>query len=171
MKRILPLLFIALILITACNSNKDRDTFDSAEKKYNEKKYAEALTDYKLVIEEYPSGDFAAKSLMRVGSMYQMFLVPNVQGDESNKKAVEYYRNLYKNFPKSEDAPKALFMSGFILANNLNKLDEAKLTYQTFLDKFPKHELVPQIKMELENLGKSPEEILENKLSSSSAKQ
>ena len=165
MKKIFSSLFIIIILVTACNTNKDRDTFNAAERNYNDKKYAEALTDYKLVIEEYSSSDFAAKSLMRVGSMYQMFLVPNVQGDESNKKAVEYYRDLYKNFPKSEDAPKALFMSGFILANNLNKFDEAKLTYQTFLEKFPKHELAPQIKMELENLGKTPEEILENKLS------
>jgi TolA-binding protein len=153
-------------MIAACNSNKDMETFNAAEKKYNDKKYSEALIDYKLVIEEYSSSDYAAKSLMRVGSMYQMFLVPNVQSDESNKKAVEYYRDLYKNFPKSEEAPKALFMSGFILANNLNKLDEAKMTYQTFLDKFPKHELAPQIKIELENLGKTPEEILENKLSS-----
>ncbi len=165
MKKIFSSLFIIIILVTACNTNKDRDTFNAAERNYNDKKYAEALTDYKLVIEEYSSSDFAAKSLMRVGSMYQMFLVPNVQGDESNKKAVEYYRDLYKNFPKSEDAPKALFMSGFILANNLNKFDEAKLTYQTFLEKFPKHELASQIKMELENLGKTPEEILENKLS------
>ncbi|MFA7419422.1 MAG: tetratricopeptide repeat protein [Melioribacteraceae bacterium] len=166
MKKIFPALLIALIMITACNSNKDMETFNAAEKKYNDKKYSEALIDYKLVIEEYSSSDYAAKSLMRVGSMYQMFLVPNVQSDESNKKAVEYYRDLYKNFPKSEEAPKALFMSGFILANNLNKLDEAKMTYQTFLDKFPKHELAPQIKIELENLGKTPEEILENKLSS-----
>lgn len=166
MKKIFPALLIALIMITACNSNKDMETFNAAEKKYNDKKYSEALIDYKIVIEEYSSSDYAAKSLMRVGSMYQMFLIPNVQSDESNKKAVEYYRDLYKNFPKSEEAPKALFMSGFILANNLNKLDEAKMTYQTFLDVFPKHELAPQIKIELENLGKTPEEILENKLSS-----
>lgn len=166
MKKIFPALLIALIMVTACNSNKDMETFNAAEKKYNDKKYSEALTDYKLVIEEYSSSDYAAKSLMRVGSMYQMFLVPNIQSDESNKKAVEYYRNLYKNFPKSEEAPKARFMSGFILANNLNKLDEAKMAYQTFLDKFPKHELAPQIKIELDNLGKTPEEILENKLSS-----
>lgn len=165
MKKISALLLLVLFAV-ACNSNKDRDTFNEAEKKYNEKKYSEALADYKLVIEEYSSSDYAAKSLMKVGAMYQMFLVPNVQTEESNKKAVEYYRQLFKNFSNSADAPKALFMSGFILANNLNKLDEAKLTYQTFLDKYPKHELAAQIKIELDNLGKTPEEILQNKLSS-----
>lgn len=163
-KSFLFLLFV--VFIVACNSNKDRDTFNEAEKKFEEKKYSEALADYKLVIDEYSSSDYAAKSLMKVGSIYQMFLLQNISNEESNKKAVEFYRELYKKFPNSADAPKALFMSGFILANNLNQFDEAKITYQTFLDKFSKNELVAQVKMELENLGKTPEEILQNKLSS-----
>jgi TolA-binding protein len=165
MKKIFSVLLL-VVFAAACNSNKDKDAFDTAEKKYNEKKYAEALADYKLVIEEYPSSEYAAKSMMKAGSMYQMFLIPNVQEEESNKKAVEYYRELYKNFPKYGDTPKALFMSGFILANNLNKFDEAKLTYGTFLDKYPNHELASQVKIEMENVGKTPEEILQNKLSS-----
>lgn len=160
------LLLLLTVFVVACNTNKDRDTFNEAEKKFGEKKYSEALTDYKLVIDEYSSSDYAAKSLLKVGSMYQMFLVQNVSNEESNKKAVEFYRELYNNFPNSVDAPKALFMSGFILANNLNKLDEAKITYQTFLDKYSQNELAAQVKMELENLGKTPEEILQNKLSS-----
>jgi len=165
MKNIYSFLLIVVVFF-ACNTNKDRDTFNEAEKKFNDKKYTEALVAYKIVIKEFSSSDYARQSLMKVGSMYQMFLVPNVNEEESNKKAVEYYRELYKNFPKSEDAPKALFMSGFILANNLNKLEEAKLTYQTFLEKYQTNELALQIKMELDNLGKTPEEILQNKLSS-----
>ncbi|MEW6654432.1 MAG: tetratricopeptide repeat protein [Bacteroidota bacterium] len=165
MNKIFSLLLV-VVFLGACSTNKDRDTFTEAEAKYNAKKYEEALADYKLIVEEYPTSDFALKSLMKIGSMYQMFLVPNVETQESNKKAVEYYRELYKNFPNSEDAPKALLMAGFILANNLNKLDEAKITYQTFLDKYPKHELAAPIKLELDNLGKTPEEILQNKLSS-----
>jgi hypothetical protein len=47
----------------------------------------------------------------------------------------------------------------------LQKLDEAKLAYQTFLKEYPNHELVSAVKSELENLGKDPEEILQNKLS------
>ncbi len=160
------LLLLLTVFVVACNTNKDRDTFNEAEKKFGEKKYSEALADYKLVIDEYSSSDYAAKSLLKVGSMYQMFLVQNVSNEESNIKAVEFYRELYNNFPNSVDAPKALFMSGFILANNLNKLDEAKITYQTFLDKYSQNELAAQVKMELENLGKTPEEILQNKLSS-----
>ncbi|KAF0152562.1 MAG: hypothetical protein FD143_878 [Ignavibacteria bacterium] len=165
MKKIFSLLVIVVFAV-ACNSNKDRDTFNAAEAKYNEKKYEEALADYKMVVDEYSKSDYAMKSLMKIGSMYQMFLVPKVETQESNEKAVEYYRELYKNFPNAEDAPKALLMTGFILSNNLNKYDDAKLTYQTFLNKYPKHELAAQIKLELDNIGKTPEEFLQNKLSS-----
>ncbi|MEK6553013.1 MAG: tetratricopeptide repeat protein, partial [Bacteroidota bacterium] len=88
---------------------------------------------------------------------------PNVSKDESLKKAVEYYQRLYQQFPKDERAPKALFMSGFILANELRNIDAARLTYQQFLDKFPKHELTTPARTELDNLGKTPEEILQEK--------
>jgi len=163
MKKI-ALLFIIFIAF-ACSSDNGKKIYDQAVKFYGEKKYVEALKEYQKVIDEYSSGEFREKSLMTIGTMYHMYLIPNINQTESNQKAVEYFRKLYKEYPKSEDAPKALFLSGFILSNNLQKLDEAKLAYQTFLKEYPNHELVSAVKSELENLGKDPEEILQNKLS------
>lgn len=163
MKKI-ALLFIIFIAF-ACSSDNGKKIYDQAVKFYGEKKYIEALKEYQKVIDEYSSGEFREKSLMTIGSMYHMYLIPNISQTESNKKAVEYFRKLYKEYPKSEDAPKALFLSGFILSNNLQKFDEAKLAYQTFLKEYPNHELVSAVKSELENLGKDPEQILQNKLS------
>lgn len=163
MKKI-ALLFIIFIAF-ACSSDNGKKIYDQAVKFYGEKKYIEALKEYQKVIDEYSSGEFREKSLMTIGSMYHMYLIPNITQTESNQKAVEYFRKLYKEYPKSEDAPKALFLSGFILSNNLQKFDEAKLAYQTFLKEYPNHELVSAVKSELENLGKDPEQILQNKLS------
>lgn len=163
MKKI-ALLFIIFIAF-ACSSDNGKKIYDQAVKFYGEKKYVEALKEYQKVIDEYSSGEFREKSLMTIGSMYHMYLIPNISQTESNQKAVEYFRKLYKEYPKSEDAPKALFLSGFILSNNLQKFDEAKLAYQTFLKEYPNHELVSAVKSELENLGKDPEQILQNKLS------
>lgn len=158
-------LIILSLILFACASDNGKKIYDQAEKFYSEKKYEQALTEYKKVVEEYSSGEFREKSLMKIASMYYMYLVPNVNENESNKKAVEYFRLFYKEFPKSQDAPKALFLTGFILANHLKNLDEARLSYQTFLDKFPDNELANSVKLELENLGKNPDEILQNKLS------
>ena len=164
MNKNLLLVFVLSLLIFGCNTHKDKDTFDSAEKSFAAKNYPQALNEYRQIIDEYSSSEYAEKSLLKVGSMYQMFLIPKISSEESNKKAVEYYQKLYKDFPTSADAPKAVFMSGFLLANDLKKYDEAKLVYTTFLQKFPNDQLAPQVKIELENIGKSPEEILESKI-------
>ncbi|MCX7876655.1 MAG: tetratricopeptide repeat protein [Melioribacteraceae bacterium] len=165
MKKIfLPIL---LIFIFSCSSDNGKKVYDEGLKFYNEKKYSEALEKFNELINEYSSGEFREKSLMLIGSMYYMYLIPNVDQNESNKKAVDYFRILIKEYPNSKDSPKAAFLVGYILANHLNKLDEAKLAYQFFLDNYPENELAKSIKLELENLGKSPEEILQNKISKS----
>jgi outer membrane protein assembly factor BamD (BamD/ComL family) len=164
MNKNLLLIFLISLLTLACNTHKDKDLFDSAEKNYIAKNYPQALIEYQQIINEYSSSDYAEKSLLKVGSMYQMFLVPKMSAEESNQKAVEYYRRLFRDFPKSAEAPKVIFMAGFLLANDLKKYDEANLAYKTFLQKFPNDPLAPQVKIELENMGKSPEEILQSKI-------
>lgn len=163
MKKLFLLLLFSLLF--SCTSDNGKKIYDEAIKYYNEKNYSQAFQKFQNVINEYSSGEYREKSLMLIGNMYYMYQVPNIERNESNKKAVEYFRLLYKEFPKSNDAPKALFLSGYILANHLQKLDEAKLAYQTLLEKFPNNELATAVKSELENLGKSPDEILQNKLS------
>ena len=161
MKLYTTIFLFTIVLFSACNSNKDQTLFKSASEKSNAKNYSEALKDYQEIINEYSDSEKAAESIFAVAAMYHMYQIPNVSKEESLKKAVEYYQRLYKLFPKDERAPKALFMSGFILANELGNLDAGRLAYQEFLNKFPKHELASPVKMELENLGKTPEEILQ----------
>ena len=57
------------------------------------------------------------------------------------------------------EAPKALFMIGFIQANELFQYAEAKRTFNSFIETYPKHELAYSAEMELQNIGKSPEEV------------
>ncbi len=57
-------------------------------------------------------------------------------------------------------------MAGFILANELNKTEEAKVIYEEFLKKYPDNQLAGSVKLELESIGKSPEEILQKKIES-----
>jgi len=54
-------------------------------------------------------------------------------------------------------------MSAFILANELQKLDLAKESYNLFLQKYPSHELANSAREELNNLGIPAEEILKKK--------
>lgn len=156
--------YFFLILIISCSSTNDKKNFEEGLKYYNEKNYNEAYNKFQQVISDNSTGQFREKSLMMLGTMYYMYQVPNTEQTESNQKAVEFFRLLFKEFPNSKDAPKALFLSGYILANHLNKLDEAKLAYQEFLNKFPSNEFASSVKIELDNLGKTPDEILQKNL-------
>ncbi len=162
MKKIFLFIFTLIFLFSACSSNKDNELYESANAKLKANNYAEALKDYKKIIDEYPNSDKAAESFFAIAVMYHMYQIPNISKDESFKKAVEYYQKCYQQFPDEEKGAKALFMSGFILANEINNIDDARLAYKKFLEKYSSHELAPQAKIELDNLGKTPEEILQN---------
>jgi len=69
-------------------------------------------------------------------------------------KAVENFKIQIETYPDGENYSKALFMLGYINANDLKKFDEAKKYYNLFIEKFPDDELASAAKYELENLGK-----------------
>jgi len=50
-------------------------------------------------------------------------------------------------------------MIGYIYANDLNDYDKAKASYEKFIELYPDHMLVPSAQWEIENLGKSLDEI------------
>ena len=56
-----------------------------------------------------------------------------------------------------------MFFIGFIYNNNLQMYDSARIAYQNFIAKFPNHELAASAKFEIDNLGKTPDEIIGTK--------
>lgn len=202
------LVFASLILVlslTNCSSRQARESYESAKKLSDEKKYSEAVKEFETVIKDYPKNEYAAKSMyelaniyghqnlpdvkkedayqkaadyylkvvngfpdlpeagkcaMESGKLYQSLLVPNVTKEESLNNAVTLYKKVVEKYSDSMDAEPALFMIGFIQANELKQIDSAKTSYQTFLQKYPNSKLANSVKLELNNLGVAPEEIL-----------
>ncbi len=58
--------------------------------------------------------------------------------DKSYEKSLHEFYNIYKNYPQSSMAPKALYASGWILENQLNLPDSAALFYDTLTAKYPR---------------------------------
>jgi outer membrane protein assembly factor BamD (BamD/ComL family) len=58
-----------------------------------------------------------------------------LDGDYS--KSVDIFLNLYREYPKSPLAPKALYASAFVLEDNLFLLDSAASVYDTLIAKYP----------------------------------
>jgi len=74
--------------------------------------------------------------------------------------AVGVYSRIGKEFPDFEKAPHSLFLEGFSYENDLNDLPKAKVCYEKFIEKYPDHELADDVQFSIDNLGKSPEDII-----------
>ncbi len=80
----------------------------------------------------------------------------------SPARAVELLRQIDLRFrQKSHLAPKALFYEAFVYENLLSDTTNARQRYEDFLRYYPDHELAPQARTSLQNLGKTPEQLLE----------
>lgn len=74
--------------------------------------------------------------------------------------AVDFYGRIQR-FPNYRKTARALFMQGFVSENNLHDLDAAKSYYHKFLMQYPNHPLVGDVKIMLENIGLTPEQLMQ----------
>ncbi|MBK6680459.1 MAG: tetratricopeptide repeat protein [Ignavibacteriales bacterium] len=166
----LSLLSTLLMVLLLAGCGKDPGKYLSeAQKLIETKKYKDAIKVYETMIAEMPESDSLVVAYYNLGNLYRM---PEVAETSKEKlKAVEYYRIVFDKFPKSEYAPVSLFNSGFIYGNELNDVKNATENYNLLIKNFPDHELTAIAKQDMEILGKSPEEILNEKLKEQEKKQ
>jgi outer membrane protein assembly factor BamD (BamD/ComL family) len=73
---------------------------------------------------------------------------------EAYADAIENFKTILEKYPEGETTAQSTFMVGFIYANSLENLDEAKKYYTLFIEKYPDHDLADDAQYELNNLGK-----------------
>jgi hypothetical protein len=81
------------------------------------------------------------------------------RGYGNEKMANLLYSWIESDFPNSENAPKALFERAFMW-DQLKNVELSETLYQRFIRKYKSHKLNSQVKMLLENVNLSDEEIL-----------
>ncbi len=163
--------FFTLFLFFYGCGKTEKDQFEEANRLVQEKKYAEAKTAFENIVKEFPAGETAPRAVYEIAKLYQAGLITGLDQTASQQKAVDYFQKVFVDYPKSEIAPSALFMSGFIQANMLSKYQEATITYKKFLEVFPNSEFADDAKAELDNMGLSPEEIIAKHQTQFTAKQ
>lgn len=156
----LSIIFFITFLVLSCSKTSDQQYLDQANKYLKENKVTDAITSIESLLKEYPESNIAPKALEQLATIYQNQMVKNISSEESFDRAQKYFREVFDKFSQSEEAPKSLFMSAFILANDLKRYDQATLSYKLFLEKYPDNALASSAKDELDNMGLSPEEIL-----------
>ncbi len=155
MKKILIILFTlpALALLASCSGRNARDLYADGRAAEDSGKFVLAVEKYEEVVRDYPAEAVAETAAYKV-----VLIRSNVPGDKGA--AIASQMRFLELFPKSQEAPKVMFMLAFLYNNELGQTDSAKKYYELFLATYPAHELAPSAKFELETLGRSPEHIL-----------
>jgi outer membrane protein assembly factor BamD (BamD/ComL family) len=92
---------------------------------------------------------------------YYLFKAIDVSSGTTNpERTLTMIDELIAQYPNYEKAPLALFMKGFIYETQVENLFEAQKSYEEFIKKYPNDPLVGDAIVMINNLGKSPEELI-----------
>lgn len=116
------------------------------------KKAVELITAYQKYASDYPSDTLSPAYLFKMAELQVHAVSP--------QEAINTLDRIRKDFPDYRKVPECLFLTGFFYENNLNDLDKAKRIYREFLEKYPDHYFAKDARVLIQNLGKSPEELV-----------
>lgn len=112
----------------------------------------EPLALYKSYCDNFPDDTLCATYLYRAAEA-SLYL-------QQGHKAISYLKQIESRYPESPSIGNTIFMIGFVYENNARDIDNARIYYERFLERFPEHPLANDTRILIKNLGKSPEELI-----------
>lgn len=159
------ILFAVLILFSSCNqdptadltsqiSEMEQELFELKEGVIDKKEAANMIHLYMAYVAQFPDSDQAPVYLFKAADV-------SINAFHSEQ-TIKLFNQLLNDYPNYEKTPQALFLKAFTFENYLNNIDSAKSNYELFLIKYPDHDFANDALVSLENLGKTPEEIIKS---------
>ncbi len=156
-------IFVLSVLVISCSKTSDEDLYKLGIEELKNNNIEQAYKYFEQLVDEHPQSELAAESLFLMADILQNKPADKEIQIENYKKSVELYLKVQYDFSNSEKAPQALFMAGFVASELLKDYDAAAMHYKRFIKIYPDHELAVSVREEINNLGKTPEEILTSK--------
>jgi hypothetical protein len=165
MKNMINRLVVAIVLVVTVSScqppqMKLRDAIANAEAQITSDSLGEIpvakgdslVNMYIGYTDEYKDDTLCADYFFRAAEVSMKIGKPS--------HAVDFYGRIQR-FPNYRKTARALFMQGFVSENNLHDLEAAKGYYHKFLIQYPNHALAGDVKIMLENIGLTPEQLMQ----------
>jgi TolA-binding protein len=146
-------LVVCGVLVAGCSKPPAEEYMKKASEAEKAGMWSAALEEYRNLVRERPDHELAEKALFSIAALKQNSL-------HDHAGAIEGYKKYLEAYAEGEKAPTAMFLIGFLYNNELKNLDSAALYYGRFLERYPDNEMAQSAQFELNNLGKSPDEIL-----------
>lgn len=132
----------------------EKQLFEDKKGVINKKDAANMIHLYLEYVKENPEKEKAPVFLFKAADV-------SINAFHSEQ-TIKLFDQLLKEYPEYEKAPQVLFLKAFTFENYLNQIDSAKANYELFLKKYPQHDFANDAEVSLNNLGKSPEEIIKS---------
>ena len=173
MKRLVFLVLVVMITVTSCNEpGKKRVTekvltkaellskIEQNEKKLfgdtlvtvNHKSALVLVDEYQQFASRFPDDTSAAEYLFKASDISMNMNMP--------QQTVAIFNKLIENYPDFDKIPTCYFLRAFVYDDQLKDYKSAEKYYREFLEKYPKNVFADDAQMLLNNLGKSPEELI-----------
>jgi TolA-binding protein len=155
---------LAVLMITSCTPSKEKlqKNIANAEAElfkndkgtfvFDDKLAVKTIDAYSAFAEAYPEDSLTPEYLFKKADLFRSV--------KDAGKSIETYNAIIEKYPNYKKAPYCLFLKGFIFENELNNTAKAKESYEAFLAKYPTHDLADDVQFSLNNLGKSPEQLI-----------
>lgn len=162
MKKLVFYLLILSVVFLSCNSRqrllneikaKEAQLWADSSKFQMNNEVAKQIVDlYEKFANANPEDSIAPEYLFKEAEVSRAL--------KQFDKSISIWQNISEKYPTFQKAPHCLFLQGFVYENDLKNIDKAREKYNLFLEKYPAHELSDDVKFSLQNLGKSPEDII-----------
>lgn len=153
-----------MLIFSACTPSKEklREKIIAAETalfsnnhqefSFDTKQSYATIAAYQEFVDAFPDDTAAPEYLFKKADLYRSL--------KEGEKSIQTYNHILEQYPDYHKAAYCLFLKGFVLENEMMNIEKAKEAYQSFLEKYPQHDLAKDVQFSLQNLGKSPEEII-----------
>jgi TolA-binding protein len=150
---------MCLLALAACQSPKEKaieqiKELEAGDSIFNPEQIEKVKNAYIDFANQYPNDEMSPEYLFKAGQRC------NVTAE--HEKAIQLFQQVIDQYPKHHMAEEALFLQAYIYENSMQDYAKAKSTYTSFLELYPNSELVEDATYSIQNLGKTPEQILED---------
>jgi outer membrane protein assembly factor BamD (BamD/ComL family) len=162
MKRITALFLLIGIMFASCSSSKDKELakINELEKTVlaktttpvNLDKAKELVDAYIKYAKDYPKDTCSVNYLFKAANMSM-----NIG---KGQLAVDLFDQIIKDYPEYSKVSDCMFLKAFVYDNTLKEYKKAKIAYEAFINKYPTHEFADDAQACLDNLGKTPEQLI-----------
>ena len=163
MKKVALIPFVLVfVVITSCKPSADnaRAKVIAMEKQYSsDPQFYNNKVKTEELLKAYT--DFSEKYESDTATPHFLFNAANIAMNTGKADlAIQLFKKNSDQGTGNKYAATSLFLTGFVYENIKKDLHKAKLAYSDFLAKYPKHALAASAQSSIDNLGKSPEQLI-----------